>query len=59
MKRLSHRFFCDESGAPAIEYGLIAGLVSLGIIAGASQFPIALNDFFEAVREFLDTAVVS
>ena len=34
MKSLVSRFVKDESGATAIEYGLIAGLVSIVIIAG-------------------------
>jgi pilus assembly protein Flp/PilA len=29
------RFVKDESGATAIEYGLIAALIAIGIIAGA------------------------
>ncbi len=29
-------FFCDETGATAIEYGLIASLIAIGIITGAS-----------------------
>jgi len=31
-------FLRDESGATAIEYGLIAGIMALAIIAGASIF---------------------
>lgn len=33
MKSLVTRFVKDESGATAIEYGLIAGLISVVIIA--------------------------
>ena len=33
MKSLVTRFVKDESGATAIEYGLIAGLVSIVIIS--------------------------
>ena len=36
MKNLPARFAKDESGATAIEYGLIAALVSVAIVAGAS-----------------------
>ena len=32
MKNLFNRFVADESGATAIEYGLIAGLISVVII---------------------------
>lgn len=34
MKNQIIRFIKDEEGATAIEYGLIAGLVSIAIIAG-------------------------
>lgn len=33
MKSLVTRFIKDESGATAIEYGLIAGLIAVAIIA--------------------------
>ncbi len=33
MKNLFARFFKDESGATAIEYGLIAALISIAIVA--------------------------
>ena len=35
MTNLFARFLKDESGATAIEYGLIAALISVGIIAAA------------------------
>ena len=35
MKNLISRFVKDESGATAIEYGLIAALVSVVVIPGA------------------------
>ncbi|MBE7204294.1 MAG: Flp family type IVb pilin [Parafilimonas terrae] len=34
MKTLFSRFASDESGATAIEYGMIASLVAVAIIAG-------------------------
>ena len=36
MRRMILRFVNDCSGATAIEYGLIAGLISIGIITGAT-----------------------
>ena len=36
MKNLFARFVKDESGATAIEYGLIAALISIAIITAAS-----------------------
>ena len=36
MQNLFSRFVNDESGATAIEYGLIASLISVAIITAAS-----------------------
>ncbi|SFA93161.1 pilus assembly protein Flp/PilA [Rhizobium sp. NFR07] len=36
MSKIFARFRKDESGATAIEYGLIAALISVALIAGAS-----------------------
>jgi len=40
MSKIFARFLKNESGATAIEYGLIAALIAVGIIAGAG----ALSD---------------
>ena len=44
MKSLVTRFVKDESGATAIEYGLIAGLVSVVIIAVLGLLGTELDD---------------
>ena len=36
MQKLVNRFIEDESGATAIEYGLIAALISVALITGAT-----------------------
>ncbi|MGO4452110.1 Flp family type IVb pilin [Phyllobacterium sp. TAF24] len=46
MTTLLTRFLKDESGATAIEYGLIAALISVGIIAGASSLGTSLGTLF-------------
>lgn len=46
MTRLFTRFLKDESGATAIEYGLIAALISVGIIAGAGTLGTNINGVF-------------
>lgn len=46
MKNLLKRFQNDESGATAIEYGLIAALIGVVIIVGAGQVGTALNTKF-------------
>jgi pilus assembly protein Flp/PilA len=43
------RFMKDESGATAIEYGLIAALIAVAIIAGATTLGTALNDKFNEI----------
>ena len=43
-------FVKDESGATAIEYGLIAALVSVAIIAMLSLLGKSLNDTFKDGR---------
>jgi pilus assembly protein Flp/PilA len=42
-------FRCDQSGATAVEYGLIAGLVFLAIVAPLQLFGPALTAIFERV----------
>jgi pilus assembly protein Flp/PilA len=37
LKKFSINFLRDESGATAIEYALIAALVAISLIAGASS----------------------
>ena len=36
-RKFCNDFWTDESGATAIEYGLIAAVIAIGIIAGASS----------------------
>ena len=46
MKTILNRFAKDESGATAIEYGLIATLIGVAIIAGATALGSALGALF-------------
>lgn len=46
----------DESGATAIEYGLIAALVAVAIIVALSALGTSLNALFETVSTELDAA---
>jgi pilus assembly protein Flp/PilA len=43
MVRLINRFLNDRSGATAIEYGLIAALVAVVIIAGLTSLGSSIN----------------
>jgi len=50
------RFFKDESGATAIEYGLIAALIAVGIITAATTLGGDLASLFEGIGGELSTA---
>ncbi len=53
---LVSRFMTDESGATAIEYGLIAAIVSVAIIASLKSVSGSLNTTFSKVSTELDSA---
>jgi len=53
---LFSRFLNDESGATAIEYGLIAALIGVGLIVGARAFATSLNGLFTDVDGEVATA---
>jgi pilus assembly protein Flp/PilA len=49
MQNLIARFVKDESGATAIEYGLIASLISVAIIAAATTLGKNISGTFATV----------
>jgi pilus assembly protein Flp/PilA len=53
MKNLIARFVKDESGATAIEYGLIAAGISLAIIAVVNGLGTNLNTKFTNINASL------
>ena len=53
MKTLLARFAKDESGATAIEYGLIASLIGVAIIVGATALGTKLNSTFQGISSDL------
>ena len=53
MKNLIARFVKDESGATAIEYGLIAAGISLAIIAIVNSLGGTLNTKFTSINTSL------
>ncbi len=56
MKKLvqaSKKFWKDEIGVTAIEYGLIAALIALGIIAGATALGGKLSTLFTNIGNTL------
>ena len=49
-------FVRDESGATAVEYGLIAALVAVGLIAALTALGSSLGKIFNTVSTQLNTA---
>jgi pilus assembly protein Flp/PilA len=56
MKYLITRFKNDESGATAIEYGLIAGLISVAIVAVLIILGPQLAEAFQSISDELPDA---
>ena len=57
MSKFVSRFMNDESGATAIEYGLIAALIAVGIIAAATTLGGGLSTLFNNISSKLDVTV--
>ncbi|MDN7488854.1 MULTISPECIES: Flp family type IVb pilin [unclassified Burkholderia] len=53
------RFLRDEDGVTAIEYGLIAALIAIGIIAALSTVGKDLKTVFTTIADDLDSAVAA
>jgi pilus assembly protein Flp/PilA len=53
-RRLLAAFAADESGATAIEYGMLALIMALGIISSISAFPTTLNGILSNVTTNLN-----
>lgn len=54
MNRISasfDAFLRDERGSTAIEYGLVGVLISLGLIAGATQIGGSVRGFLQLVLD--------
>jgi pilus assembly protein Flp/PilA len=53
LRRSLFKFFADESGATAIEYGLIAAGIALAIIAIVNGLGSNLNTMFTSINSSL------
>jgi pilus assembly protein Flp/PilA len=53
------KFAKDESGATAIEYGLIAALIAVGIIVAASTLGGTLSNLFNRISSNMTTTTTS
>jgi pilus assembly protein Flp/PilA len=47
------RFFKNNSGATAIEYALIAGLITVGVITALTSIGTTLNGTFNSITSVL------
>ncbi|WP_337268180.1 Flp family type IVb pilin [Oryzifoliimicrobium ureilyticus] len=56
MGKLISRFLKDESGATAIEYGLIAALISVALITGAGLLGNKINATFTGLSTKMNGA---
>jgi len=55
MKALVQNFWNDESGATAIEYGLIAAGIALAIITVVNNLGVKLNTIFQGIDTKLNS----
>lgn len=57
MQRFIGRFLHDDSGATAIEYGLIASLIFVAIIAAIGAFTARTGAMYDYISETISTAI--
>ncbi len=57
MNALMKRFKADEDGATAIEYGLIATLIAVAIVAAVSSLGTATNGMYEEINDTMADAI--
>jgi len=56
MSRIVKNFIENDSGATAIEYGLIAALIAVAIIVGAGYLGNELNTKFALIGDAVKTS---
>ncbi len=54
-----HQLMDDESGATAIEYGLIAGLIAVAVIAALTTLGDSLEGLFNSISDTIVDATGS
>ena len=59
MAGLIRRFAANDNGATAIEYGLIAALIAVGLIVAFTAFGGSLQGLFGRVRDNAGNAMDS
>ena len=53
MQSLFQAFWSEEDGAAAIEYALIAALIAIAIVGGATSLGSDLNSFFTKIGSYI------
>jgi len=56
-RRLINQFRKDDSGATAIEYGLIVSLIVIAIIAAVKNFGATTNEMYSEIETEISTAI--
>lgn len=56
MTNIIKKFLKDEEGATAIEYGLIAGLIAVGLLVSLTEIGTKLSVVFDKISKSLTTA---
>ena len=57
IKTAFRKFWYDQNGATAVEYALIAGLVSVAVIAGASLLGVNVGGLFTRIAGCMSNPV--
>jgi pilus assembly protein Flp/PilA len=55
MRKSLTEFWADESGASAIEYGLLVAFIGTGLVFSLSSLASSLTGVFEVVETHLET----
>lgn len=56
VSRLLKSLFSATDGATAVEYGLLAGLISIGLLGGLGAFSDGLQATFDTVTAAIEAA---
>jgi len=54
LREKTYRFFKEESGASAIEYAIIAGLIAVVMIGTAEAVGLEIDKVFITIKEALE-----
>lgn len=50
------RLVCNRDGATVVEYGLLAALISIGLLVGLQNFSGALSNMLTFITETIEAA---